>query len=602
MYFNGVEQPIPPNERYQLNLKVLQRREPSITSFFHQFSHVCVYHHDGEKWEKQGFEGTMFLYERNSYPPYGFYILNRMGTTDYDQRLYPEDDIGVHGSYLMLRSYPDYTKARLRRIPPDTDIFSGRYMIPPNLTKEDKEIPGGQSVVIGLWVFAGWPAPADSLIDVMHRLHTYVRKNERYPDEFRMPVSLPSPQPTDLQALLASLNSPPQVRSTGEMSFEQLVDALQGKPDGGHKMYQHQVKEKPPPPEQHTTRPPSSSVLLDQLFAEAAASGSYLTAAPAKEEPQPIIHSPQPTSSALPQILNEEVIDNLMGFSSHRKSPAAKVASKIASTSSRRIAKSSGPSSITATVKRKSSNTSTANSSRSLHSRQSHPSSREGDNESESDSISDRDPVTVDDEEDSSCLVAGDDTPRAQIHQTFHSSSSGKSQHEPPLIASSDVWSSAPAAAPLFSASSWIEENFDEGDDEIVELDFSDTRALSMLGSSSKENGVKGKKGKGKAGPPSVVAAPVVVPPVAPPPEPPKQVEPPKQTEPLKQPPVSQSTAAVDPAIVTSSLISTIISVNGAPRPGIGKKEFMREVLTLIHTDPSFVERLWSEYSAQASS
>jgi hypothetical protein len=50
--------------RYNHNLKVLRRRDPSIVSIFDQFSHVCVYHHNGSKWEKQGFEGTMFLYER----------------------------------------------------------------------------------------------------------------------------------------------------------------------------------------------------------------------------------------------------------------------------------------------------------------------------------------------------------------------------------------------------------------------------------------------------------------------------------------------------------------------------------------------------------
>ena len=50
--------------RYQSNLNVLRRRDPSIVSIFDQFSHVCVYHHDGRKWEKQGFEGSMFLYER----------------------------------------------------------------------------------------------------------------------------------------------------------------------------------------------------------------------------------------------------------------------------------------------------------------------------------------------------------------------------------------------------------------------------------------------------------------------------------------------------------------------------------------------------------
>ena len=53
-----------PASRYNHNLKVLRRRDPSILSIFDQFSHVCVYHHNGNNWEKQGFEGSMFLYER----------------------------------------------------------------------------------------------------------------------------------------------------------------------------------------------------------------------------------------------------------------------------------------------------------------------------------------------------------------------------------------------------------------------------------------------------------------------------------------------------------------------------------------------------------
>ena len=57
-----------PASRYNHNLKVLRRREPSIVSIFDQFSHVCVYHHNGKKWEKHGFEGSMFLYER--YTPF----------------------------------------------------------------------------------------------------------------------------------------------------------------------------------------------------------------------------------------------------------------------------------------------------------------------------------------------------------------------------------------------------------------------------------------------------------------------------------------------------------------------------------------------------
>ena len=66
----GSQTPQPPSlgmtpaSRYDYNLKVLRRRDPSILSVFDQFSHVCVYHHDGKKWEKHGYEGSMFLFER----------------------------------------------------------------------------------------------------------------------------------------------------------------------------------------------------------------------------------------------------------------------------------------------------------------------------------------------------------------------------------------------------------------------------------------------------------------------------------------------------------------------------------------------------------
>jgi hypothetical protein len=57
-----------------------------------------------------------------------------MGMDDYVQRLYPEDDIGAHGNYLMLRSYPDFTAKRLAavrlRYPDLQDKFSNVYTIP----------------------------------------------------------------------------------------------------------------------------------------------------------------------------------------------------------------------------------------------------------------------------------------------------------------------------------------------------------------------------------------------------------------------------------------------------------------------------------------
>ncbi|KAH9974710.1 hypothetical protein BGW80DRAFT_1302216 [Lactifluus volemus] len=39
---------------------------------------------------------------------------------------------------------------------------------------------------------------------------------------------------------------------------------------------------------------------------------------------------------------------------------------------------------------------------------------------------------------------------------------------------------------------------------------------------------------------------------------------------------------------------------SAVPPPKTDRNEFVREVLTLIHTDPSFVDRLWTEYRARA--
>ncbi len=50
--------------RYQKNLKILRRMDPTIISIVDQFSHTCLYRlHEG-KWQKDGFEGATFLFER----------------------------------------------------------------------------------------------------------------------------------------------------------------------------------------------------------------------------------------------------------------------------------------------------------------------------------------------------------------------------------------------------------------------------------------------------------------------------------------------------------------------------------------------------------
>jgi hypothetical protein len=87
-----------------------------------------------------------------------------MGMDDYIQRLYPEDDIGTHGNYLMLRSYPEYTKRRMASVHSD-DKFDDVYTIPnlDQITAAHK----GTSVTIGLWIFA--TDAREPMMDVMIR-------------------------------------------------------------------------------------------------------------------------------------------------------------------------------------------------------------------------------------------------------------------------------------------------------------------------------------------------------------------------------------------------------------------------------------------------
>lgn len=189
-----------PVSRYNHNLKVLRRRDSSILSIFDQFSHVCVYHHDGQKWDKHGFEGSMFLFERrvcfcrvldrnvlitifrDSYPPYGLYIMNRVGMEDYVQSLYPEDELAHSGNYLIIRSYPDFLDNRLARIKAahpgrQLDKFSDVYSIP-NIEDLDSKSKGRSSVV-ALWMHTD--DTRESLVDVMRKqvfcsifAHTYL--------------------------------------------------------------------------------------------------------------------------------------------------------------------------------------------------------------------------------------------------------------------------------------------------------------------------------------------------------------------------------------------------------------------------------------------
>ncbi|KAJ7885120.1 hypothetical protein B0H14DRAFT_2699818, partial [Mycena olivaceomarginata] len=223
--------------RYAHNLKVLRRRDPSIIKIFDQFSHVCVYHHNGITWEKNGYEGSMFLYESDSYPPYGFYILNRMGMDDYIQRLYPEDVSGPHGTYLMLRSYPAFATRRVSAVLASHDEpphkFADAWAFP---ELDNPDLDKGEGHTVGLWMF---PTDArEPMIDVMVRLHSYVKQN--------VPTAPTGPPPPNPHLRTTSPSPPPH---------ESHVNPTSNAPSA------------PTAGESDSAFPTGSATELDQLFA-----------------------------------------------------------------------------------------------------------------------------------------------------------------------------------------------------------------------------------------------------------------------------------------------------------------------------------------------
>ncbi|KIJ61463.1 hypothetical protein HYDPIDRAFT_115942 [Hydnomerulius pinastri MD-312] len=404
--------------RYMANMKVVRSRDRSIVSIFDQFSHVCVYHHNGDKWEKQGYEGSMFLYERDSYPPYGLYIMNRVGMDDYIQRLYPEDSVGVHGSYLMMRHYPDFTARRLSEVRSKLPLslqegpatkFAQEFAIadPEKLQDADK----GRSQTVGLWCFA--TDAREPMTDVVMRLHGYIKKNLEYPDEYRYGPDRPPPpnfrsmsrasergHHTRSASSASNTSSIHSISESGEddvrpsasvsingrsvSELDKLFAKLGGAPSNGLSQSQQvqtssgtsgsettaasllasfcapsRAMSVPPPSSSAAAAPTRGLALLDTIFASAtpppvraasrtgyashssqhsnpqpthtsahfnnnptqltSTSGSQLHSATAYSQ-NPHILSPKPTSTALPQVLNQEVISTLLGLPPSRAS------------------------------------------------------------------------------------------------------------------------------------------------------------------------------------------------------------------------------------------------------------------------------------------
>ncbi|KAG2144135.1 uncharacterized protein EDB93DRAFT_1321646 [Suillus bovinus] len=715
--------------RYISNMKVVRRRDPSIVSIFDQFSHVCVYHHNGDKWEKQGYEGSMFLYERDSYPPYGLYILNRVGMDDYIQRLYPEDGIGAHGSYLMMRHYPDFTTRRLAEARDKLPLskqegpaskFAPEFVVPNLEQLQDSE--KGRSQTVGLWCFA--TDARESMQDVVLRLHSYIKKNLPYPEEYRYGPDRPPPpnfrsssrasershvrsassasNTSSIHSISESeeyhagsqLTPSESSRSNGNVSeLDKLFAKLGGTGCTPQQMpLQSQTKETTaasllagiagsgnahrtasvPPPTSHSVPPTRGLALLDTIFASApppptqpnrgpSRSGAVSASLPlptathaqttttqaqsmtfgyTARSQSPLILSPKPTSTALPQVLNQDVISTLLGLPASRAYEGDNEASDDGSISE-------GGYSVSSTVLDADAEDNVelqaAGSSPGLPllavpmGQSEYNGTRNGSGRTLGD-VTPRPPLRG---FNSDITVVGDILAATQTQK--HSRASphlhipsvppprpGDPDTTPTLTSVNGTHGvSKPRSLIPFDADSdlwpYPRAPFVEADSDVIELDFADTSALSDPDAFAKEQRSKNRRSQKKGRkerekdrerereeiekswdmppPVKVVSLPqpqgVVSTPAVPVNGKVKYARKERAGSVASQSSVDD-TNAIDAHAVHTSLLYALAQKKNASSNTFSRNDFVREVLTLIHTDKDFVDTLWQEYTSSA--
>ncbi|KAH6909655.1 hypothetical protein BKA70DRAFT_1221873 [Coprinopsis sp. MPI-PUGE-AT-0042] len=205
-----------PEARYQHNLKVLRRRDPTILSIFDQFSHICLYKLENQKWERTGCEGSMFLFESSTYPPYGYYILNRTGNQDYIARLYPEDWLSGVGSMTAIRHFDAFTDGRLASVKsllrpgePLPGPFDERYLVPDVEKLSESMKTTAEHSMVGLWYHAGGIESYNLITDEMN--HTQKSFGTALPIH---------PLPNSLRAVTRGGSSSAVTTSTSESESE----------------------------------------------------------------------------------------------------------------------------------------------------------------------------------------------------------------------------------------------------------------------------------------------------------------------------------------------------------------------------------------------
>ncbi|RAL14200.1 Dcp1 family protein [Aspergillus homomorphus CBS 101889] len=154
--------PLPPlRTNEDLNLAVLRRHNPAITSILSlaQYAVVYIFSPATRQWEKSSVEGTLFVCQLAQGPlgeeRYSVFVLNRRGLNNFDLLLTDGDNVEITEEYIILKS--DHAPEGLGHVagaPPPQ-----QQQVNPTGTGASAagKSPGSDIRIYGLWIYSEPP-------------------------------------------------------------------------------------------------------------------------------------------------------------------------------------------------------------------------------------------------------------------------------------------------------------------------------------------------------------------------------------------------------------------------------------------------------------
>ncbi|EZF75334.1 hypothetical protein H105_03109 [Trichophyton soudanense CBS 452.61] len=139
--------PAPPTRtNAEINLSVLRRHNPSISSILSLAQYAVIYHFNAttQLWEKIGVEGTLFVCQLTpgelGEDRYSVFLLNRRGMNNFDVKLSTGDDIEITEDYVILKV--DEQDDSAPQTPEKGAVMTS---------------PGIKAMIYGIWIFSEPP-------------------------------------------------------------------------------------------------------------------------------------------------------------------------------------------------------------------------------------------------------------------------------------------------------------------------------------------------------------------------------------------------------------------------------------------------------------